>query len=141
MTQVGLHSVSINGGRTDSAPASDAGWTEGETSAVLDDQDGPSRTMDDFGRLAAGVAHDFNNLLTVIAGYSDVLLGLKELPADGRRSAQEIKQAAERAFVVTRQLLSFSRRDTAQPTLVALASLVEGMAPLLRRRLGSVSSV
>jgi nitrogen-specific signal transduction histidine kinase/CheY-like chemotaxis protein len=125
MTQVGLHSVSV-----------DVGRAEGETSAVFDGQDCQSGKMEAFERLAAGVADDFNNLLTVIAGYSDLLLGLEELPADGRLSAQEIKHAAERAFTVTRQLLSFSRRDTAQPTLVALASLVEGMAPLLRRLLG-----
>jgi CheY-like chemotaxis protein len=103
---------------------------------IPDNQDGQSPTMDDFGQLAAGVAGEFNNLLTVIAGYSDLLLGLKELPADGRQSVQEIKLAAERAFGVTRQLLSFSRRDTAQPTRVALASLVEGMVPVLSRRLG-----
>jgi CheY-like chemotaxis protein len=125
MTQVGLHSVSVDGGRA-----------EGETSSVLDGQDCQSRKMETFRQLATGVADDFNNLLTVIAGYSDVLLGLEELPADGRLSAQEIKHAAERAFAVTRQLLSFSRRGTAPPPLVVLASLVEGMAPLLRRLLG-----
>ncbi|MEO7862953.1 MAG: ATP-binding protein [Nitrospirales bacterium] len=106
------------------------------SSSILDNQDGQSRTIDDFGRLAAGVAGEFNNLLTVIAGYSDLLLGLKELPADGRQSVQEIKLAAERAFAVTRQLLGFSRRDIPQPTRVALASLVEGIAPVLRRLLG-----
>jgi signal transduction histidine kinase len=125
MIQVGLHGVSDDGGRA-----------EGETSAVLDDRDGQSRTTDAFRRLAAGVADDFNNLLTVIAGYSDVLLGLADLPADGRRSAEAIKHAAERAFAVTRRLLSVSRRDTAPPTFVALASLIEGMAPLLSRLLG-----
>lgn len=125
MTQVGLHSVSVDDGRA-----------EGETSAVLNGQDCQSPKIETFKRLAAGVADDFNNLLTVIAGYSDLLLGLEELSADGRRSAQEIKQAAERAFAVTRQLLSVSRSDTAEPTLVAPASLVEGMAPLLRRLLG-----
>jgi hypothetical protein len=61
------------------------------SSSLLDNQDGQSRTMDDFERLAAGVADDFNNLLTVIAGYSDLLLGQEELSADGRMSAQEIK--------------------------------------------------
>lgn len=125
MIQVGLHGVSDDGGRA-----------EGETSAVLDDRDGQSRTTDAFRRLAAGVANDFNNLLTVIAGYSDVLLGLEDLPADGRRSAEEIKHAAERAVAVTRRLLSVSRRDSAPPTFVALASLIEGMAPLLSRLLG-----
>lgn len=125
MTQVDLHSVSVDDERA-----------EGETSAVLDGQDGQSPKIETFRRLAAGVADDFNNLLTVIAGYSDLLLGLEELPADGRRSAQEIKQAAERAFAVTRQLSSFGQRETPHPTLVALASLVEGMVPLLKRLLG-----
>lgn len=135
MIQVGLHSVSVDGGRVDSAPLLDAG-AEGETSAVLDDQDCQSSKMEAFERLAAGVVDDFNNLLTVIAGYSDLLLGLEELSAAGRRSAQEIKNAAERAFAVTRQLLSVSRKESAQPKLVALASLVGEMAPLLRRLLG-----
>jgi two-component system cell cycle sensor histidine kinase/response regulator CckA len=125
MTQVGLLSVSVDGGRA-----------EGESSVVLDDQKCQSLKLEAFERLAAGVADDFNNLLTVIAGDSDGLLGLEELPADGRRSAQEIKRAAERAVAVTRQLLSFSRKESAQPKLVALASLVEGMAPLVRRLLG-----
>jgi two-component system, cell cycle sensor histidine kinase and response regulator CckA len=122
MNQFGLHSVSIDGGRM--------------SSSLLDNQDGQSRTMDDFERLAAGVADDFNNLLTVIAGYSDLLLGQEELSADGRMSAQEIKNAAERAFAVTRKLLSFSRKQSPQPKLVPLTSLIQGMAPLLRRLLG-----
>ena len=121
MTQVDLHSVSVDGGRD-----------EGETSAVLDGQGCQSRQMEPFRELAAGVADDFNNLLTVIAGYSDLLLGQEELSADCRRNAQEIKHAAERAFAVTRQLSSFSQRDTPHPTLLALASLVEGMAPLVK---------
>jgi two-component system cell cycle sensor histidine kinase/response regulator CckA len=101
MTQVGLLSVSADGGRA-----------QGESLDVFDDQDCQSRKLEAFERLAAGVADDFNNLLTVIAGYSDGLLGLEELPADGRRSAQEIKRAAPRAFAVTRQLLSFTTTES-----------------------------
>jgi signal transduction histidine kinase len=105
-------------------------------SAVLADQDCESRKMEALGRLAAGVAHDINNLLTVIGGYNDILLGLEELPASARRSAQEIKRAADRAFAVTQLMLRFSRTESTEPKLVALPSLIEGMVPLLQRQLG-----
>jgi len=82
MTQVGLLSVSADGGRA-----------ERERSDVFDSKDCQPRKLEAFERLAAGMADDFNNLLTVLAGYSDGLLGLEERPAGGRRSAQEIKRA------------------------------------------------
>jgi two-component system cell cycle sensor histidine kinase/response regulator CckA len=110
--------------------------SERADSAGLADQDHQSRKMEALGRLAAGVAHDFNNLLTVIGGYSDILLGMEELPASARASAQEIKRAADRAFTMTQHMLRFSRTDSAEPKLVALPSLIEGMVPLLKRQLG-----
>ncbi|MEO6197837.1 MAG: ATP-binding protein [Dehalococcoidia bacterium] len=125
MIQVGLHNVAIADGRA-----------EGEPSAVLDNQDCRSRKMEALGRLAAGVAHDLNNLLTIIAGYSDILSRQEKLPPDSRRSAHEIKRAAERAFAMTRQLLSFSRKESAQTKLVNLGELLRGLAPLLSRSLG-----
>ena len=75
MTQIGPYGVSIDGGQTDSDPASYAARAEGEPSVVPDTQDDQSRTRDVFGRLAARVAAACNKLLTVITGYSDLLLG------------------------------------------------------------------
>lgn len=135
MIQVGPHRGSVNGEHMDSAPLLDAG-AKGKSSVVLDDQDCQTSKVEAFERLAAGVSDDFNNLLTVIAGNSDLLLGLEELSAEGRMSAQEIKNAAKRAFGVTRKLLSFGRKQSPQPKLVPLGFLIEGMAPLLRRLLG-----
>lgn len=125
MKQVDCHSGSGN-----------AGPAEIGRSVIPDDRSGQSRKMEALARLAAGVAHDFNNLLTIIGGYSDVLLGLEGFHVDGRRSAQEIKRATERACVLTRQLCDFSRKEPAQPKLVNLGDLVRGLMPLLTRTLG-----
>ena len=120
MSQVGLER--IEGVRADSGSFAD--------------QDYQSRKMEALGQLAGGVAHDFNNLLTVIGGYSDILLGLEELPAFARASVQEIKRAADRAFTMTQHMLRFSRTESAEPKLVVMVSLIDGMAPLLRHQLG-----
>jgi CheY-like chemotaxis protein len=80
------------------------------------------------------VAHDFNNLLTVISGYTESLL-------EGRERSEEfelgqIAAAAERATILTRQLLAFSRRQVLQPRVVLLNDVVEGIAPMLSRLIG-----
>ena len=93
--------------------------------------------MEAVGKLAGGVAHDFNNLLMVIAGHVDLLRtrlgtgGLDELP-----ELDEIRGATERGADLTRQLLSFGRRDRARPEDVDLRDLVQGMINLCRRPLG-----
>jgi two-component system cell cycle sensor histidine kinase/response regulator CckA len=80
------------------------------------------------------VAHDFNNLLTIIKGYSSLLL---ERNPDGRdgHAAKEIRQAADRAASLTHQLLAFSRKQTLQPRVLDLNSIVRGLEAMLRRLL------
>lgn len=90
--------------------------------------------MEAVGQLASGVAHDFNNLLTIIKGYSSLLL---ERNPDGRdgHAAKEIRQAADRAASLTHQLLAFSRKQTLQPRVLDLNSIVRGLEAMLRRLL------
>jgi PAS domain S-box-containing protein len=103
---------------------------------ALEEQFRQAQKMEAVGQLAGGVAHDFNNLLTVIRSYSDLLLD--GLPADDERRAdiEEIREAARRATLLTRQLLAFSRRQVLQPTLVSLNDVVAGAERLLRRLIG-----
>jgi PAS domain S-box-containing protein len=92
--------------------------------------------MEAVGRLAGGIAHDFNNLLTVINGYSDMLLQ-RFKPGDAlRRQAEEIKKAGERAADLTKQLLTFSRRQIVQPQPVEINAMVINLTDMLRRLLG-----
>jgi len=91
-----------------------------------------SQRMEAVGQLASGVAHDFNNLLTIIKGYSSLLI---ERDPDGPDShpAREIQQAADRAASLTHQLLAFSRKQTLQPRVLDLNTIVHGLEMMLRR--------
>ncbi len=95
-----------------------------------------SHKMEAIGRLAGGVAHDFNNLLTVIAGYSHWMLD--DLPLDSPliESASEILLAANRAALLTSQLLAFARNQVVQPIVVDLNHLVAELDLMLRRVIG-----
>jgi nitrogen-specific signal transduction histidine kinase/CheY-like chemotaxis protein len=103
--------------------------------ARLEDQLRQAQKMESIGRLAGGVAHDFNNLLTAINGYAD-LMSLELQPGDPLRlSLREIRRAGERAAVLTRQLLAFSRRQLLQPRVLALNSLITDSTNMLKRLL------
>ena len=95
-----------------------------------------AQKMEAIGRLAGGVAHDFNNLLTVIMGSSEMLLALPTLDATAIELAQEIHAAGRRSTALTRQLLTFSRRQILQPRVFDLSHLVREMVPILSRILG-----
>jgi PAS domain S-box-containing protein len=102
----------------------------------LEEQFRQAQKMEAVGRLAAGVAHDFNNLLTAILGTTDLML--EDLPADDadREGLLDIRRAAERAAVLTRQLLTFSRQQVVSPQVLRLNDLVLELEKLLRRLLG-----
>ena len=96
-----------------------------------------AQKMEAIGRLAGGVAHDFNNLLTVIQASLDA--ALEDLPASAEFSvnlARDARRAAERAEMLTRQLLAFSRRQVVQPCVLRLDAAVADMQRLLTRLIG-----
>ena len=92
--------------------------------------------MQAVGQLAGGVAHDFNNVLTAIIGFSDLLL-LKHKPSDPSfGDIMSIKQSANRAAALVRQLLAFSRRQTLRPQVLELATHIDDLTVLLKRLIG-----
>ncbi len=92
--------------------------------------------MEALGRLAGGVAHDFNNLLTVILGYSSQMATDPMSPDELKAAAQEVKQAAERAAVMTSHLLSFSRRQVRRVEVLDLNAVISGVERMVRRLIG-----
>ena len=102
----------------------------------LEEQFRQSQKIEAVGRLAGGVAHDFNNLLTVIIGYNESLDFDDALGESAREAVQQIKLASERATVLTRQLLAFSRRQVLQPQTLDLREVTQQVAPMLRRLMG-----
>jgi len=102
----------------------------------LEQQLWQSQKMDALGSLAGGVAHDFNNVLTAILGYADLVL--LDLPADSphRKDLDEISRAAQRAGDLTRQLLTFSRRQPIEPRVLNLNDVVADTDKMLRRLIG-----
>jgi two-component system, cell cycle sensor histidine kinase and response regulator CckA len=95
-----------------------------------------AQKMDAIGQLAGGIAHDFNNLLTAILGYTELLAPVVKNKDRHRRDLEQIRKAATRATVLTRQLLAFSRRQILQTTIVDLNALVTDVAALLSRLIG-----
>jgi len=92
--------------------------------------------MESIGRLAGGVAHDFNNLLAAILGHSELMRSRLEPGHPLTRSAEEIQKAAGRGALLTRQLLSFGRRDMLSLQVLDLNQVVAGMEGMLRRLIG-----
>ena len=95
-----------------------------------------SQKMEAIGQLAAGVAHDFNNILTVIRGHVSLQLAGTHLQGANRHSLAQVLAASERASALTRQLLSFSRRQVAQPRAMQLPRVIEQVGDMLQRLLG-----
>ncbi|MBI4477041.1 MAG: response regulator [Acidobacteria bacterium] len=95
-----------------------------------------AQKMEAVGRLAGGVAHDFNNLLTVILGYVDSLRARFSGHAEVLLDLNEIDKASEHAALLTRQLLTFSRREVLQPRLLDLNWIVIDTDRMLHRILG-----
>jgi len=90
-----------------------------------------------IGRLAGGIAHDFNNLLMVIRGYGEFAMTfLNYLDDPLRASVLEINKAAERASLLTGQLMAFSRKQVIQPKPTELNAIVLDLEDMLRRMVG-----
>ncbi len=92
--------------------------------------------VESIGRLAGGIAHDFNNMLSVIHGRAE--MALEQAPAGTplRDGLQEILKAAQRSGDLTRQLLTFARKQTIAPRLVGLNDAIETMLKMLHRLIG-----
>jgi two-component system cell cycle sensor histidine kinase/response regulator CckA len=91
--------------------------------------------MQAVGQLAGGIAHDFNNMLTAIIGFSDFLL-MNHRPTDPAfQDIINIKQNANRAAGLVRQLLAFSRQQTLRPQVLQLGDVVSELSILLGRLL------
>jgi two-component system cell cycle sensor histidine kinase/response regulator CckA len=102
----------------------------------LEEQFAQSQKMQAVGQLAGGVAHDFNNLLTAMIGFCDLLLS-RHGPGDPSfADIMQIKQNANRAANLVRQLLAFSRRQTLQPKVINITDALAEMSNLLRRLIG-----
>jgi two-component system, cell cycle sensor histidine kinase and response regulator CckA len=95
-----------------------------------------SQKMQAIGQLAGGIAHDFNNMLTAIIGFSDFLL-MNHRPTDPAfQDIMNIKQNANRAAGLVRQLLAFSRQQTLRPERMQLGDVLSELSILLGRLLG-----
>jgi PAS domain S-box-containing protein len=100
-----------------------------------------AQKMEAVGRLAGGVAHDFNNLLTVIKASTSFLLEELDLADPRREDARHVADAAERAVALTRQLLTFSRKQMLEPRVLEVNSVVDNLRPMLARLIGEDVSV
>lgn len=101
----------------------------------LEDELRQAQKMEALGRLAGGVAHDYNNLLTSILGFGE-LLGASLGPEHrGQRDLRQIRQAAEAAAALTRQLQAFSSRQVLDLRPTDLNAAVGAAEPLVRRLL------
>ncbi len=95
-----------------------------------------AQKMDALGRMAGGVAHDFNNLLGVIGGYAELLESKLESDEGLRRHCTKIVDTTQRASGLTRQLLTFSRKEIVRPVPLQIGEALQELATILPRLIG-----
>ena len=101
---------------------------------TLEERFAQSQKMEAIGQLTGGIAHDFNNVLQVITGYCELLTaGLSD---ENQRYAEEITKAAERATMLTAQLLAFSRKQVLSPQVLETKELIRSVQKMLERVIG-----
>ena len=96
-----------------------------------------AQKLEAVGRLAGGVAHDFNNIVTAILGHAEMARDVLPEDAPAREDLNQIIRASGRATELTGQLLTFSRRQVAQPRLTDLNTLVDETRRLFERLIGA----
>jgi PAS domain S-box-containing protein len=102
----------------------------------LENQLRHSQKMEAVGQLAGGVAHDFNNLLTAISGFTDFALARVQEDPETVEDLEEVKRSAQRATVLTQQLLAFSRRQLLRSETLYLRNVIGDMLKMLQRVIG-----
>ncbi len=103
---------------------------------ALEVQIAQSQKMQAIGQLAGGIAHDFNNVLTAIIGFSELLLANHRPTDPAFQDIMNIKQNANRAAGLVRQLLAFSRQQTLRPQVLSLNDVLTDLSILLGRLIG-----
>ncbi len=96
-----------------------------------------AQKMEALGQLTGGVAHDFNNLLMIVSGHLHTIKKLVGDEPKGTRAAQAIELATSRGESLTRQLLTFSRRQTLNPVVVDVAERIEAVRAMLASSIGA----
>lgn len=104
---------------------------------ALEQQFVQSQKMQAIGQLAGGVAHDFNNLLTAMIGFCDLLMLRHKAGDPSFSDIMQIKQNANRAANLVRQLLAFSRQQTLRPKVQDIGDILTEVSHLLRRLIGA----
>ncbi|MGB7280294.1 MAG: response regulator [Pseudolabrys sp.] len=92
--------------------------------------------MESVGQLAGGIAHDFNNVLSAIMMATDFLLNAHKPTDPSFKDIMQIKQNANRAAALVRQLLAFSRKQTLRPQVLDLGETLSDLGMLLKRLIG-----
>lgn len=95
-----------------------------------------AQKLESIGRLAGGVAHDYNNMLEVILGNAQLASMLIDSKEDIKSFLNEIINAAKRSADITKQLLTFARKDISEPQIVNLNHVIENMMKMLKRLIG-----
>ena len=103
---------------------------------TLENQVNQRARMESVGQLAGGIAHDFNNVLSAIMMATDFLLNAHKPTDPSFQDIMQIKQNANRAASLVRQLLAFSRRQTLRPQVLDLGERLEDLTIMLRRLIG-----
>ncbi len=105
--------------------------------AQLEAQLRQAQKMEAVGQLAGGVAHDFNNMLAIIRGNAELLLMRnRELTTEAREGLKHVVDASERAANLTRQLLTFSRKQVLHPQPLVLNEVIASLTRMLKRVIG-----
>jgi len=108
-------------------------FTDITESRRLQDQLAMAQKMESIGTLAGGIAHDFNNLLTTILGNADILLMEIDRSTPLYEGIRDIKEAGTKASSLTRQLLTFSRKDVIHPAVLNLNEVLAELGKMLKR--------
>lgn len=133
----GVELMAARSGGNSGAPGRVFLYAADVSEAMIDPKAIQAQKMELVGQLAGGVAHDFNNLLTAMIGFCDLLL-LRHSPKDHSfADIMQIKQNANRAANLVRQLLLFARRAMLQPRVLDVTDGLAELSHLLRRLIGA----